>query len=120
VAAPQDEVLGLNKVLDPHGEEPAAARRAKAGVSNHEAVGEIIDMPNRRDADSIETQIGRAFEQMIPFNRVLGLKIHSLDPEAPRLRFEIRPGRQSGPPDPKTPRRGIFPISAPSTCASII
>lgn len=28
---------------------------------------------------------------MIPFNRVLGLKLDSLDPKAPRLRFEMRP-----------------------------
>ena len=48
-------------------------------------------MGNRREVESIETQIGRAFEQMIPFNRVLGLKIDSLDPKAPRLRFDMRP-----------------------------
>jgi uncharacterized protein (TIGR00369 family) len=28
---------------------------------------------------------------MIPFNRVLGLRIESLDTEAPRLRFDMRP-----------------------------
>ena len=48
-------------------------------------------MPGRHDAESLEAQIGRTFEQMIPFNRVLGLKIDSLDPTAPRLRFEMRP-----------------------------
>jgi uncharacterized protein (TIGR00369 family) len=48
-------------------------------------------MPSRRDVDSIEAEIGRTFEQMIPFNRVLGLKIDSLDPKAPRLRFDMRP-----------------------------
>ena len=48
-------------------------------------------MSNRREVESIETQIGHAFEQMIPFNRVLGLKIDSLDPKAPRLRFDMRP-----------------------------
>ncbi len=48
-------------------------------------------MGSRHDAESIETQIGRAFEQMIPFNRVLGLKVDSLDPKAPRLRFDMRP-----------------------------
>jgi acyl-coenzyme A thioesterase PaaI-like protein len=48
-------------------------------------------MPSRRDIESLEAQIGRTFEQMIPFNRVLGLRIDSLDPHAPRLRFEMRP-----------------------------
>jgi uncharacterized protein (TIGR00369 family) len=51
----------------------------------------MIDMGSRRDVEGIETEIGRAFEQMIPFNRVLGLRIDSLDPEAPRLRFDMRP-----------------------------
>ncbi len=40
---------------------------------------------------SIEAAIGRAFEQMIPFNRVLGLKLESIDEKAPRLRFDMRP-----------------------------
>jgi acyl-coenzyme A thioesterase PaaI-like protein len=50
-----------------------------------------IDMPGRRDVKALEAEIGRTFEQMIPFNRVLGLKIDSLDPTAPRLRFDMRP-----------------------------
>jgi acyl-coenzyme A thioesterase PaaI-like protein len=48
-------------------------------------------MTKQRDVESIEAQIGRAFEQMIPFNRVIGLKVDSLDPKAPRLRFDMRP-----------------------------
>ena len=48
-------------------------------------------MGSKRDVESIEAQIGRTFEQMIPFNRVLGLKLESLDPKAPRLRFDMRP-----------------------------
>jgi uncharacterized protein (TIGR00369 family) len=51
----------------------------------------MTDMGKQRDVESIETQIGRAFEQMIPFNRVIGLKVDSLDPKAPRLRFDMRP-----------------------------
>jgi uncharacterized protein (TIGR00369 family) len=51
----------------------------------------MIDMGTKREVESIEAQIGRTFEQMIPFNRVLGLKIDSLDPKAPRLRFDMRP-----------------------------
>lgn len=41
--------------------------------------------------EGIEATIGRAFEQMIPFNRVLGLKLESLDPKAPQLRIDMRP-----------------------------
>jgi uncharacterized protein (TIGR00369 family) len=48
-------------------------------------------MADGRKTGSLEAEIGRAFEQMIPFNRVLGLKIDSLDPQAPRLRFDMRP-----------------------------
>jgi uncharacterized protein (TIGR00369 family) len=48
-------------------------------------------MGSKREVESIETQIGRAFEQIIPFNRLLGLKVDSLDPQAPRLRFDMRP-----------------------------
>jgi uncharacterized protein (TIGR00369 family) len=43
------------------------------------------------DIESFEAQIVRIFEQGIAFNRVLGLKIDSLDPAAPRLRFDMRP-----------------------------
>jgi uncharacterized protein (TIGR00369 family) len=48
-------------------------------------------MASGRKIESLEAEIGRAFEQMIPFNRMLGLKIDSLDPKAPRLRFDMRP-----------------------------
>jgi uncharacterized protein (TIGR00369 family) len=56
-----------------------------------EASAGMVGMGNRRVVESIEAEIGRAFEEMIPFNRVLGLKVDSLDPKAPRLRFEMRP-----------------------------
>jgi len=48
-------------------------------------------MGSRREIEGIEAAVGRAFEQMIPFNRMLGLQIESLDSEAPKLRFEMRP-----------------------------
>lgn len=48
-------------------------------------------MVKRRGAESIEAQIQRTFEQGIPFNRVLGLRVDSLDPKAPRLKFNMRP-----------------------------
>lgn len=41
--------------------------------------------------EGIEAAVGAAFEKMIPFNRVLGLKIESLDVDAPKLRFDMRP-----------------------------
>ena len=53
--------------------------------------GGIIDMDSQREVESIEAEIRRTFEQIIPFNRVLGLKIDSLDAKAPRLRFDMRP-----------------------------
>ena len=48
-------------------------------------------MGNQRDVESIEAELRRAFEQIIPFNRVLGLRIDLLDFKAPRLRFDMRP-----------------------------
>lgn len=48
-------------------------------------------MGSRREVESIEAEIRRTFEQIIPFNRVLGLRVNSLDPKAPRLRFDMRP-----------------------------
>ena len=48
-------------------------------------------MGSQRDVEKIQTEIRRAFEQIIPFNRVLGLRIDSLDFKAPRLRFDMRP-----------------------------
>jgi uncharacterized protein (TIGR00369 family) len=48
-------------------------------------------MGSERDIEKIQTEIRRAFEQIIPFNRVLGLRIDSLDFKAPRLRFDMRP-----------------------------
>jgi uncharacterized protein (TIGR00369 family) len=48
-------------------------------------------MGNQRNVESIEAELRRTFEQIIPFNRVLGLKIDSLDFKAPRLRFDMRP-----------------------------
>ena len=48
-------------------------------------------MGDQRDVESIEAELRRTFEQIIPFNRVLGLKIDLLDFKAPRLRFDMRP-----------------------------
>jgi uncharacterized protein (TIGR00369 family) len=39
----------------------------------------------------LKSAVQHAFEHMIPFNRVLGLSVDSLDANAPRLRFDMRP-----------------------------
>ena len=48
-------------------------------------------MGSQREVEGIEAELRRTFEQIIPFNRVLGLRINSLDFKAPRLRFDMRP-----------------------------
>ena len=35
--------------------------------------------------------VANIIEQHIPFNRVLGLKLDSMDPKAPALKFDMRP-----------------------------
>lgn len=40
---------------------------------------------------TMEQKLRRLFEESVAFNRVLGLKIESLDPTAPKLRFDMRP-----------------------------
>ena len=39
----------------------------------------------------IEATLRQVFEQHVPFNRVIGLKVESTDPDAPKLRFDMRP-----------------------------
>ena len=41
--------------------------------------------------DPTQARLRYIFEQVVPFNRVLGLTVHSTDPEAPQLRFDMRP-----------------------------
>jgi uncharacterized protein (TIGR00369 family) len=43
------------------------------------------------DHRKMEATIRRVFEEQVPFNRVLGVKVDSLDPNAPKLRFDMRP-----------------------------
>jgi len=44
-----------------------------------------------QSAESMEAKIRRMFEHSVAFNQVLGLKVHSLEPGAPQLRFDMRP-----------------------------
>ena len=49
-------------------------------------------MTTRREAiKRTENQLRLIFEETIPFNRLLGLKFESLDPKAPKMRFDMRP-----------------------------
>ena len=43
------------------------------------------------DVTAMEAKLRQAFEENVPFNRVLGLKVDSIDPEAAKLRFDMRP-----------------------------
>ncbi len=43
------------------------------------------------DATKVEAQLRKVFEEVVPFNRVLGLKVESVDPAAPKLHFDMRP-----------------------------
>ncbi|MCZ7657523.1 MAG: thioesterase family protein [Xanthobacteraceae bacterium] len=43
------------------------------------------------DIKAFEKQLRHVFEEIVPFNRVLGLKVASLDPAGPSLRFDMRP-----------------------------
>lgn len=40
---------------------------------------------------SIQALMRKVMEEYIAFNKLLGLKVESFDPEAPRLRFDMRP-----------------------------
>ena len=38
-----------------------------------------------------EKRLKELFEDFVPFNRVLGLRVESFDPKAPKLRFDMKP-----------------------------
>src|SRR4051794_41254824 len=48
-------------------------------------------MVTMQASETLESKIRRMFEASVPFNQVLGLKVHSIDPAAPQLRFDMRP-----------------------------
>jgi uncharacterized protein (TIGR00369 family) len=43
------------------------------------------------DLKAMEAKLRHVFEETVPFNRVLGLKVESTDPNAPKLRFDMKP-----------------------------
>jgi len=48
-------------------------------------------MSMAQDIAKLEAKLRHVFEHGVPFNSVLGLKVESLDPAAPKLRFDMRP-----------------------------
>jgi uncharacterized protein (TIGR00369 family) len=48
----------------------------------------MVSMP---DVTPMEARLRQVFEENVPFNRVLGLKVESIDPDAAKLRFDMRP-----------------------------
>lgn len=44
----------------------------------------------KHERQAIEAQMRRIFEELIPFNRVLGLRVASFDLRAPAVRFDMR------------------------------
>ena len=52
------------------------------------AAGAARGPQSKRELDAILRAI---FEKKVPFNRLLGLKVVSTDPAAPRVRFDMRP-----------------------------
>ena len=43
------------------------------------------------DTAKLEARLRHVFEEGVAFNRVLGLKVESIDPDAPKLRFDMKP-----------------------------
>lgn len=47
-------------------------------------------MTTKQQRDKLAHQLQKIFEEHVPFNRLLGLKVASLDPKNPRVRFDMR------------------------------
>ena len=43
------------------------------------------------DVTAAEARLRHVFESAVPFNKVIGMKVESVDPDAPKLRFDMRP-----------------------------
>lgn len=48
-------------------------------------------MEQSAECKAMEAKLRQIFDDGVPFNRVLGLKVASIDPDAPKLRFDMRP-----------------------------
>src|SRR3954468_22224617 len=52
---------------------------------------DTASMTAASDVEPMDVKLRRLFETTVPFNKVLGLSVESLDPHAPKLRFDMRP-----------------------------
>jgi uncharacterized protein (TIGR00369 family) len=52
---------------------------------------EAAPMTAAGDIEPMDLKLRRLFETAVPFNKVLGLTVESLDPQAPKLRFDMKP-----------------------------
>ena len=52
---------------------------------------EVVVRRSAAEQANLETMLHEAFEHGFPFNRVIGLRLESLDLNAPRLVFDMRP-----------------------------
>jgi len=48
-------------------------------------------MTTKQQRQQLAQQLRAIFEEHVPFNRLLGFKLASLDPKNPRVRFDMRP-----------------------------
>ncbi len=48
-------------------------------------------MTTKMQREQLAHQLRAIFEEHVPFNRLLGFKLASLDPKNPRIRFDMRP-----------------------------
>jgi uncharacterized protein (TIGR00369 family) len=51
----------------------------------------MVSMMHVQDTAKYEAKLRQVFEDAVAFNRVLGLKVESLDLDAPKLRFDMKP-----------------------------
>ena len=48
-------------------------------------------MTQAHDIAKLEAKLRQVFEESVPFNRVIGLKVESIDPDDAKLRFDMKP-----------------------------
>jgi len=48
-------------------------------------------MTTKQQREKLAQQLRAIFEEYVPFHRLLGFKLASLDPKNPRVRFDMRP-----------------------------
>ena len=48
-------------------------------------------MTQAQEMARMEARLRQVFEEHVPFNKVIGLRVESTDPDAPKLRFDMRP-----------------------------